>query len=234
MKLPTISINKDILKIIALVTMTIDHIAQYFNFIPHIDILRYIGRTSFPIFAFLLMEHLCQKQIFKKYAIRLSCFGVLTLVVLFPYHGITEQSPIYPLNIMFTFLNAVLAILAYEWIKKEDVTIYLKIFALIFNFICFSLISLTTQYSISGFCYLLMIYFYYKRPSRINYIMVLILSILINTSHYWWIISFISTLFLLQIKENKVYPRLLKPWWIFYLYYPLHLWLLIYISCLLK
>lgn len=230
MKLPTVSVNKDIIKIIALITMTMDHLAKYVSFIPYKDALIYVGRTSFPIFAFLIMGHLCQKQIFKKYIVRLSLFGFLTLIVLFPYYKIADHSLVYPLNIMFTFLNAILSILVYEWIKKEQVSNHFKIIAQIFNFTVFTLVSLSTQYGFPGFCYLIAIYFYYKRPIRITCILVLLLSALINPSYYWWVISFVTTLFMLQLNENKIYPRLLKSWWLFYLYYPLHLWIIAYIS----
>ena len=232
MKLPTVSINKDILKIIALVTMTIDHIGQYLTYVPFADAYRYVGRISFPIFVFLLMEHLYKKQIYKKYIARLSIFGVLTFVVLLPFSGLIKENPIYPINILLTFLNAILFLLAYEWIKKEDVSKGIKIIAQTFAFICFGMVALACQYGISGFCYMLAIYYYFQKSSRLRYIFIMILSILINVTNYWWIVSLLTTLFLLQIRENKTYPRLLKHWWIFYVYYPLHLFVIMLISYL--
>ena len=234
MKLPTVSINKDILKIIALVTMTIDHIGQYLSYIPFADASRYIGRISFPIFAFLLMEHLYKKQIFKKYIIRLSIFGGLTMLLLFPYHGLIAETTLYPLNILLTFLNAVLFLLCYEWINNEPVKRWIKIFAQMFNFICYGAISCACQYGIMGFCYLIMIYFYFRYPTYVRYILILILSIQINTDHYWWIVSLLTTLCLLQATSNNNQKRYIKPWWVFYLYYPLHLFILATISYFCK
>ena len=50
-------INQDCLKVIALVTMTMDHIGEILN--PTFeDYFRLIGRISFPIFAFLIAFHL--------------------------------------------------------------------------------------------------------------------------------------------------------------------------------
>ncbi len=230
MKLPTISINKDILKIIALVTMTIDHMATYLNFMLYREVGDYIGRMSFPIFAFLLIEHLYKKQIYKKYIVRLSLFGLLTFALLFPYHGKVSENPIYPLNILFTFLNAVLFLLCYEWINKEPVPRLMKVMAQIFNFICFGLIATTCHYGIFGFCYLIMFYFYFKYPTKVRYILILILSVLLNTSNYWWVISLITTLCLLQTQGDANQKRLLKHWWVFYAYYPLHLWIIVLIS----
>ena len=230
MKLPTVSINKDILKIIALITMTIDHIGQYLSYIPFADASRYIGRISFPIFAFLLMEHLYKKQIFKKYIIRLSVFGGLTMLLLCPFHGLIDGTTIYPLNILFTFLNAILFLLCYEWINNEPVKHWMKIVAQMFNFICYGAISCACQYGIMGFCYLIMIYFYFRYPTYVRYILILILSIQINTDHYWWIVSLLTTLCLLQATSNNNQKRYIKPWWVFYLYYPLHLFILATIS----
>ena len=50
--LPGLSGNQ--LKIIALIAMTIDHIGL--QFLPHVTILRIIGRLAFPIFAYMIAE----------------------------------------------------------------------------------------------------------------------------------------------------------------------------------
>ena len=42
------------LKLIALISMTIDHIG--FMLFPRVKILRVIGRIAFPMFAFLIVE----------------------------------------------------------------------------------------------------------------------------------------------------------------------------------
>ena len=42
------------LKLIALITMTIDHIG--FMLLPQVKILRAIGRIAFPIFAYMIAE----------------------------------------------------------------------------------------------------------------------------------------------------------------------------------
>lgn len=47
-------LNGNMLKIIAAITMTIDHIGAIL--FPHILILRIIGRIAFPIFAFMIAE----------------------------------------------------------------------------------------------------------------------------------------------------------------------------------
>ena len=74
------------LKVIALVTMTIDHIGLTFDIEPF----RYIGRLALPLFCFMIAEGVIHTHNFKKYALRLgvmvasiSLIIVLTEVVPF-------------------------------------------------------------------------------------------------------------------------------------------------------
>ena len=233
MNIKRISINQDILKIIALITMTIDHIAKYFSYGILSDIGRYIGRISFPIFAFLLMEHLYKRQIFKKYIVRLSCFGFLTFLLLYPFHGKLDQNIAIPFNILISFLFAILALASFEWIKKEKAPFLIKIPFLIFNFFCFGFLSLGCEYSIFGFCYLIFIYSYFEKATRLNLFGVLLFSILINLDGYRGIVSLLTPVFLLCLDLDKTYPRLIKHWWSFYIFYPLHLLAIASLSYLL-
>ena len=230
MKLPQFSINQDILKIIALIAMTVDHIAKYLPLGVFSEVGRYIGRISFPIFAFLLMEHLYKKQIFRKYIGRLSFFGLFTFLLLLPFQGKISADIALPFNILISFLSAVFALAVFEWIKKEDAPIWVKIPFTIFNFLCFALFSLGCEYDITGFCYLIFIYFYFVHPTHLNLFSILLFSVLINMNAFQWLISLLMTMFLLCLKSDKVYPRLIKHWWSFYVFYPLHLFVLACIS----
>ena len=62
------------LKIIAITSMLIDHIGSVL--LPDYNILRIIGRLSFPIFAFLVVEGYFHTRDVKKYLQRLFVFGV--------------------------------------------------------------------------------------------------------------------------------------------------------------
>lgn len=66
------------LKIIALVTMIIDHVGAIF--FPQFIWLRYIGRISMPIYAFLLVQGYQHTRDFKRYVIRMAIFAVLSEV----------------------------------------------------------------------------------------------------------------------------------------------------------
>ena len=64
------------LKIIALITMFIDHIGGVF--FPQYMIFRYIGRISFPIYAFLISEGLKKTSNIKKYIFNLLLLAIIS------------------------------------------------------------------------------------------------------------------------------------------------------------
>ena len=119
------------LKWIALIPMLIDHIAA--TMMPHFDIveqlfnidtefiynvMRGIGRISFPIFCFCIVEGFIHTRNIKKYLIRLFIFAVITEPIYdLAFFGI----PLYPgyQNVLWTFLIAILMLMA---IKKYDKT----------------------------------------------------------------------------------------------------------------
>lgn len=68
-------ISQEGLKLIACVTMLIDHIGAVL--MPHMMGLRVIGRLSFPIYCFLLAEGITHTRNPKKYALRLGIGALL-------------------------------------------------------------------------------------------------------------------------------------------------------------
>lgn len=73
------SLTSSGLKIIAIVTMLIDHIGLVL--FPELFILRLIGRLAFPpIFAFLLVEGFFHTKDVKKYMVRLGMYALISEV----------------------------------------------------------------------------------------------------------------------------------------------------------
>lgn len=70
------SLPQDMLKILACMTMLIDHIGAIF--FPYIAWIRIVGRISFPLYAFLLAEGVHHTRNLKKYGLRLLLILVLT------------------------------------------------------------------------------------------------------------------------------------------------------------
>jgi hypothetical protein len=88
--------GRDILKILAIITMTIDHIGAIF--FPTLDILRIIGRISFPLYCYLLVLGVESTQSIKNYFIRLVAFALLSQI---PFFLALDYEPL-SLNIFFT------------------------------------------------------------------------------------------------------------------------------------
>lgn len=69
-------ISQETLKLLACVTMLIDHIGAVL--LPGALSLRVIGRVAFPIYCFLLSEGVCHTRSPKKYALRLGIGAILS------------------------------------------------------------------------------------------------------------------------------------------------------------
>ena len=129
-------ISQEGLKLLACVTMLIDHIGYvlvnpmyqqvrtlggggmevkllYMGYL----LLRCIGRLSFPMFAFLLVEGFNRTRNRKKYALRLIIGALLAEI---PFNLVVSGSPIwrYKQSIMVTLLLGFCALLAMERCKK--------------------------------------------------------------------------------------------------------------------
>jgi hypothetical protein len=222
-KIINIPINQDILKLIAILTMTIDHLGYIFT--PSYEMpLRFIGRISFPIFAFLLAYNLTQKDLFKKYITRLTSFAVSTSLILIPFKY--QIGNVLPLNIFWTLLLGVITIYIIEITNKKFKQNNAK-YIIIGYILCFSaLLSSITDYEFFGFLYILSLYSWYKTKHTAFGISTLIISFVMNLHLSVWasIISCLTSfIFLLPLTKPAKTIRFLKPWWLFYAYYPVHL-----------
>jgi hypothetical protein len=105
------------LKLIACLTMLIDHIGAILY--PDISFLRMIGRLSFPIFAFLIVEGFHHTQNIKKYSIRL---GIFALVSEIPYDLAFRGNVLdfYRQNIFFTLFLGLMCLWLYKRYKTNN------------------------------------------------------------------------------------------------------------------
>lgn len=108
-----------ILKIIACITMFIDHIgyAIYDKF----SWCNYIGRLAFPIFAYQITEGYAHTKSLKKYFFRLLVFAIISQLPFMLFHTIV--SPRFALNVFFTLLTGLLAIFFFEKLPHKLLSI---------------------------------------------------------------------------------------------------------------
>ncbi len=112
--------TSNFLKIVAFVTMVIDHFAFYFNYLLNEEtytLLRIIGRISMPIFAFLIVEGFSHTKNLKKYFFRLITFAAITQISLFildkiiyKYNPQVCYNVSNNLNILFSFAISIISL----------------------------------------------------------------------------------------------------------------------------
>lgn len=112
-------INATALRIIACAFMLCDHL--WGSMLVNGRWLTYIGRIALPIFAFQIAEGFVHTGNFKKYALRLLIFGLITEI---PFDLMTEGVVFYPFhqNVLFTLLFGLLGCKCLEKIKLHKST----------------------------------------------------------------------------------------------------------------
>ena len=212
------------LKLIAIITMTIDHIGVVFG-TPFYNFLRAVGRISFPIFAFLLTEGYVHTKSFSKYFLRLLVLAVISEII---YDYVFFGSFIYSdaNNIFFTLALGLLTLflldksrcLIKKYFKdKLDLVIILPITYLLIVVIM-GLIGEFLNFSY-GMLGILVISFFYLLKNNFPFVVISVtLSTLIlgEGMQYFSLFSLILIYF-----YNKKLGKKCKMF--FYLYYPLHI-----------
>lgn len=78
-------LSGNVLKIIAMVSMLIDHIGMFF--FPNVTVLRIIGRLSFPIFAFMIAEGCRYTRNKLRYFLTIFILAIIVQMVYFFVEG---------------------------------------------------------------------------------------------------------------------------------------------------
>lgn len=115
-KFPFGGLTSNMLRMIAVAFMLSDHIwATYMSFG---DWMTYVGRMAFPIFAFQIAEGYLHTSNFKKYALRLLGFAVITEIPFNLFYSSRVFNP-YHQNVLFTLLLGLIAISVIDKMKKK-------------------------------------------------------------------------------------------------------------------
>lgn len=111
----TAGLNSFHLKVLACLTMLIDHIGAIF--FPTFYLLRIIGRLAFPIFAWMISNGYQYTSNRRKYLFRL---GVFALISQFPFSLAFHRQLLSDLNIFFTLALGLVAIHLHEQIQSRS------------------------------------------------------------------------------------------------------------------
>lgn len=212
--------GRELLKWIAIITMTIDHIGAVLY--PQIQILRIIGRISFPLFAYLLVLGMESTRNIRNYFIRLFVFALISQL---PFSLAVGFDPL-SLNIFFTLSFGLLFV---YFFKKNSWIAFIPLFI---SFV------LPFDYSIYGIAIIGCMYILNKNIKFGSGLLILLNAIFLLP----WNSQFLSLLalpFIILYNYNSSISieyadtKFKMPIWrkyFFYIYYPLHLSVLYIIS----
>ncbi len=210
-----------IIKIIAIVTMLMDHSGDVL--VGHLSILNIIGRIAFPLFAFQLVIGYQHTRNFSKYCLRLFIFALISQI---PFgimcYSFTQSYNI--LNVFFTLVIGVLVLKIYDcnlnYFIKLICIIALTAFAQLLN----------VDYQAWGVILVLFIYIFYNMNNKILFIVLYPILCIIRFIPYftiiplniliWEIFFTIIPLFFMLLYNNKKGPSLK---YFFYIFYPIHI-----------
>ena len=204
------------LKWFALVLMTGDHINKFF-FKDKIEVVFAAGRLVMPIFFFILAYNLArpgarERGVFQRVMFRLLIAGGIASIPFLKLGGLVLGW--WPLNIMFTLFVVTLTIYLFEggrWFLAM----------LVFSFGC-----CFVEYWWFAGVFSIAVWSYFKKPSWLAALIALVACIsfrIVNGND--WAIAALPLILLASRFEIKI-PRVRN---FFYVYYPLHLFVLFFI-----
>ena len=217
MYLQSFDFGRELLKWIAIITMTVDHVGAILY--PEFTVLRFIGRLSFPLFAYLLILGMENTRNIRNYFTRLFIFALISQV---PFFLALDYGPFDSLNIFFTLSSGLLFI---YFFKKSSVFVLVPVFA--------SLV-LPFDYGIYGIAMIGCMYIL-KENTKFGVVSLVLLNTLFLVP---WNIQFLSISAIpfiilhkngsLNITRETTEEFTIPLWrkYFFYVYYPLHLALL--------
>lgn len=201
--------GREILKLVALVTMTIDHLGA--AIFPNYIFLRIIGRLSFPLYCYLLVLGAESTRNAKNYVIRLLTFAFISQI---PFSLALDHGLFETFNIYFTLSLGLVSLL------KPILVLPILVIAELANF----------DYGAYGIAMIACMYIL-KKNTRNGIIVLLLLNILFLLQYMTQIFSLLALPLILLYKggylkvgrneKTTSYPLWRK--YFFYIYYPLHL-----------
>ena len=118
----TLPLNSLHLKLLAMVTMLVDHMGA--TLFPYALWMRCVGRLAFPVFCFLIAEGCAHTRDKKRYAARLLAFAVLSEPAFDLMHGVWFTMDYQ--NVLWTLLAGALICWCVDWaLRKKTPTAFL-------------------------------------------------------------------------------------------------------------
>ncbi len=202
------------LKLIAMTAMVIDHVAFIFFFNKpeysiSYELMRTIGRISFPVFAFLVVEGYFHTHDFGRYAKRLLLFAIITEI---PWQLINHDGSH---NVLFTLLAGLFVLYMIEHWHTTNINIFLL--AVTAGGL---LAYFHTDYDWRGLLLILIFYLFKKQPLLQTIFGILVMSFYGLTG------ALLSFLVVNSYNGSRGFINSFMGKYLVYLIYPCHLMVL--------
>jgi hypothetical protein len=183
-------------------------------------VMRAIGRVSFPIYCFLLVEGYLHTRDVKKYALRLGAFALISEI---PF-DLAFESVLFETshqNVFFTLLFGLLAMIGIDYGATHGRTAFMRVLMeMAAAGVCMGAAQfLRTDYAARGVFCIIVIYLY--RNTRLMQVVAGALAFC------WWEITAVFAFIPIYFYNGK---RGSGAKYVFYIFYPAHL-MIIYLIC---
>lgn len=214
------------LKIIAVICMVCDHVSL--SIFHNFSYLNVIGRIAFPIFAFQITEGYIHTKNLKKYFEKLLLFALISQIPFMLFLSPLTSS--FSLNIFFTLSLGLLAIYIYDKVPNKFLGLFIGIIISIIaelikvDYGCFGVIIIMIFYIFKDKKVLMALL--YTFSCFIKYLPNLILT----NFHYIYLLLLVGTMssiFFILLYNGKQGKKIK---YFLYIFYPLHMLILYFIS----
>lgn len=218
------------LKYIAVIAMTIDHVA--FMFVlpesPLYFVMRLFGRLTAPVMSFFIVEGFVHTKNYKKYFLRMLVFAIISqpfyFVMIFRHTPQNTAEFLMNLNVMFNFCISLIMLKIVSGKLRTEKKILL-------SGICFMLSDLC-DWSIMIPAWVLIFFFF--RNSKFRTALFISVSVVLITlkylptynsfaefSYQYGVLMAILPIALYNGRRSEKHRKINR--WFFYIYYPLHI-----------
>lgn len=163
-------LSRDVLKIIAVLAMLIDHVGKLF--FPEVLFLQILGRLAFPIFAFFIAEGFYYTKNKVQYLFTILVFAVIAQIPYnFLWHG---------LNVLFTFICALILLFLWEASKRLELAekVILRVITwLVFLILSFLALVLRIDYQWYGIL-LPFVFYLFRERGLLKFLLFAIMTVL--------------------------------------------------------
>lgn len=203
------------LKIIAVLSMVIDHCAYYL--LEHGTVLyeamRCVGRIAFPVFAFLIAEGFSHTRNKRSYFVQLLGFAFFSEIPWFLLNGADGTH-----NVMFTLALGVVALTLLDRCCEHKVLSFMAV-----CLVAVLAYYMGTDYDWRGILMIAIFYITQPQAGNLQDRMIQILFILPLMIHYGTIGAIFASVVILSYNRNRGFITG-KAWkYAFYAFYPVHL-----------